>query len=628
MCGIFGWALPDSMRLDEGQLIGLTDCLQHRGPNAGGYWLADVAGGAWQIGLGHRRLSIIDLSETGAQPMHGEGGQVLIFNGEIYNYIELRRELEAEGVAFNGPSDTEVLLRLLIRRGAACLAKLRGMFAFAYWDARSSELILARDHFGKKPLYLASLPGQGFAFGSELEPLLAMPGFDRSFDWDSLPEYLEYRYVPGPNTFFKNVSKLQPGHFAVWSDGVLRTERYYTPPYADAVDHEIDDGQAEQAFMRTLREAVSIRLRSDAPFGAFLSGGIDSATIVGLMAQELGSPVKTFSAGFDEAAYSELENARGIAAHFGTEHTEVVVRSASIIDHLPKAILHRGAPVSEPSDIPILLLSKAASGTVRMVLTGEGSDELLAGYPKHRVDGLLTTYQRLVPDALHRLLMKPLMKAVPYSSRRLAIALRAAGERDPEARMRVWFGATTEADRKALLVKPHASRPLDPFPFSSRASALKRTLFFDQTSWLPDNLLERGDRMMMAGSIEGRMPFMDTELARLVSTFPSRLLTGHAGGKAILRRATAGLLPTGIANRKKVGFRVPVGVWFQSSLKDYLMDHLSGPSAVTTAFYRRAALDRIVGEHVSGVRNHEKLLWALLNLEMFARLFKPSLARS
>jgi len=623
MCGIFGWALPAERALSEAKLSALTDELFHRGPDASGHWLRESHDRNWQIGLGHRRLSIIDLSPAGAQPMHGEGGRVLIFNGEIYNYIELRRELEAEGVEFSGRGDTEVLLRLLMRHGSAALSKLRGMFAFAYWDG-ASELVLGRDQFGKKPLYLAELADGGLAFGSELTALTHMPGVDQRFDWDSLPEYLEYRYVPGPHTFFQGIKKLPPGHVAVWKRGRLTMERFFTPPFAFNREKPFSDREAEQRFSETLKEAVSIRLRSDAPFGAFLSGGIDSATVVGLMTQELSRPVRTFSVGFDESEYSELRYARQVAEHFHADHSEIIVPATAVIDHLPEAVLRRGAPVSEASDVPILLLSKMASQSVKMVLTGEGSDELLGGYPKHRADGLVTAYQHIFPGFLHRAIVEPLARYLPYSARRAAIVLRAAGEREPEARMAAWFGATTKAEREALLIHADPKRSLDQYPFSSQSTALKRILFFDQTSWLPDNLLERGDRMMMAGSIEGRMPFMDVELARLVASFPDRFLTGQKGGKAILRRTMGAMLPPEIISRKKVGFRVPINLWFRSSLKDYLLDHLTGPSAMASQLYRKPALEALIHEHLKGQRNHEKLLWALLNLEIFVRQLKPS----
>jgi asparagine synthase (glutamine-hydrolysing) len=397
MCGILGWVLPTSRALDRERLVELTDMLRHRGPDSAGYWIDTMHEGGWQVALGHRRLAIIDLSPGGAQPMADPNGRRIIFNGEIYNYVELRRELEQHQAHFSTSSDTEVLFKGLEVQGTDILGKLRGMFAFAAWDPAERELVLARDPFGKKPLYLAELADGGLVFASELQAISAFPGLDRSFDWDSLPEYLVHRYVPGPNTFFRAIKKLPPGHFAVWRNGSLTVQRYYTPPFANAQPEAIAMDEAVDRFSSVLEEAVRLRLRSDAPFGAFLSGGIDSAAVVGLMTRELGRPVQTFSAGFQESEHSELPYARLVAEHFGSEHTEIVVPPTAVFDHLSEAVRHRGAPVSEPADIPNLLLSPQASQSVKMVLTGEGSDELLGGYPKHKFEPWVARYQSLMP---------------------------------------------------------------------------------------------------------------------------------------------------------------------------------------------------------------------------------------
>ena len=275
MCGILGWVLPSSRALDQEALVRLTDLLKHRGPDSSGYRIEEVEGGRWQVGLGHRRLAIIDLSPGGAQPMSDGSGRLIIFNGEIYNYLELREELKQHQADFTTNSDTEVLLKGLEVWGLDVLPKLRGMFAFACWDPKERELILARDPFGKKPLYIAELPDGGLAFGSELHAIAAFPGIDRSFDWDALPEYLVHRYVPGPNTFFRAIKKLGPGHVAVWRSGSLKVKRYYTPPFANAPSEPMRMTEAVSRFSEELKESVRLRLRSDAPFGAFLSGGLN-----------------------------------------------------------------------------------------------------------------------------------------------------------------------------------------------------------------------------------------------------------------------------------------------------------------------------------------------------------------
>jgi asparagine synthase (glutamine-hydrolysing) len=626
MCGIFGWIVPTSHALDRHELVALTDLIKHRGPDGDGYALESVEKGSWQLALSQRRLAIIDLSPGGAQPMTDGAGRLITFNGEIYNYIELREELRRHQVTFHTSSDTEVLLKALSVWGTGALPKLRGMFAFAYWNEEGRELILARDPFGKKPLYVAETPGGGVVFGSELPAVAAFPGIDRGFDWDSLPEYLVHRYVPGPNTFFRSIKKLAPGHVAVWRNGKLDVRRYFTPPFAEARTERISMPEAVDRFSETLKESVRLRLRSDAPFGAFLSGGIDSATIVALMSEELDHPVATFSAGFSESEHSELGYARIVAKRFSTDHHEIVVPPTAVFEHLEQAVWHRGAPVSEPSDIPILLLSRSAAQKVKMVLTGEGSDERLGGYPKHKFEPWVATYQRLMPSVVHDYVAKPLAARLPYEASRAAIALRALTERDAPSRMSTWFGAMTPQEAASLVAQARPQRALDPFPFSSVGSPLKRTLFFDQTSWLPDNLLERGDRMMMAAGIEGRMPFMDTKLAQVVATFPDQIMLGAKGGKAVLRHAVRSRLPAEILGRKKVGFRVPVHLWFQTTLRDYLHDHLLGPKSNLPAICDRRRLEQVFQEHTKGQRNHEKMLWTLLNLDIFTRVLKPSLA--
>ena len=556
MCGIFGWALGVANRQSGETLSRITKLMAHRGPDGAGQSLFDTADGSFQIGLGHRRLSIIDIG-GGQQPMSSEDGRfTIIFNGEIYNYLELREELLALGHRFRTSSDTEVLIEAYRAWGLDAISRFRGMFAFALWDAETQRLVLARDAFGKKPLFLAARPGV-LLFASEIEPLVQFPGFDRTFNAEALGHYLLNRYVPGPATFLRAVKKLQPGHYAVWNAGSFTITRYFTPPFADTVPDVTSFDEAVRMFETTFDEAVRIRMRSDAPFGAYLSGGIDSSAVVATMVKHSSVPVRTFSVGFREAEYSELDHARIVAEQFGTDHQELVVDPHAFMENWQTAVLRRGAPVSEASDIPIFMLSKLASRSVKMVLTGEGSDELMGGYPKHRAEPLVSLYQQLMPGMLHEWLVSPLVRALPYGMRRVKILALAAGERDLANRMRVWFGGISVKEREAIMGREASLTPPDPYPFSPKLSSLRQILFFDQTSWLPDNLLERGDRMMMAGSIEGRMPFMDVDLARVVARFPDRFLIGTRGGKAVLRASMEKFLPPELSAGKKSGFACP-----------------------------------------------------------------------
>ena len=623
MCGIFGWALAAADRQSGDTLARITDLMAHRGPDGAGYSLSDTADGRFQIGLGHRRLSIIDIG-GGHQPMSSEDGRFIVtFNGEIYNYIELREELLALGHCFRTTSDTEVLIEAYRAWNLDAIGRFRGMFAFALWDAETQRLVLARDAFGKKPLFLTARPA-ALLFASEIEPLVQFPGFDRTFNIEALGHYLLNRYVPGPATFFRAVTKLQPGHFAVWRAGSFTITRYFTPPFANTLPDVNSFEDAVRMFETTFDEAVQIRMRSDAPFGAYLSGGIDSSAVVATMVRHSSVPVRTFSVGFREAEYSELDHARIVAEQFGTDHQELVVEPGAFMDDWQTAVLRRGAPVSEASDIPIFMLSKLASRSVKMVLTGEGSDELLGGYPKHWAEPWVSLYQRLMPGVLHEQLVSPLVRALPYGMRRVKVLASAAGERDLANRMRVWFGGISVKEREAIMGRKASLTPPDPYPFSSMLSGLRQTLFFDQTSWLPDNLLERGDRMMMAGSIEGRMPFMDVVLAGVVARFPDHFLIGAKGGKAVLRACMEKLLPPKILYRKKVGFRVPFGLWVRGPYREFAQDMLGSETSQLARICRQAKLRSLLSEHLKGWQNHERILWSLINLEIFLRVFKPS----
>jgi asparagine synthase (glutamine-hydrolysing) len=618
MCGLFGWALPEAKARDRGLLVKLTDRLAHRGPDGSGFWLGHTADQAWQIGFGHRRLSIIDPA-GGTQPMWSADGTAgVVLNGEIYNYIELRAELRQLGHSFATQSDTEVLIEAWRAWGMGALPRLRGMFAFALWDAKTQALVLARDLFGKKPIFLAE-GAFGLVFASEIDPLLAFPGVSRALEPDALRHYLLNRYVPAPLTFFRDIRKLLPGCALVWKQGNYTVERYFTPPLADVAPDFTNFETAVDAFGQVFDESVRIRMRSDAPYGAFLSGGIDSSAVVAQMAKHSATPVRTFSVGFREQNWSELHHAHRIANLFGTDHRELIVEPETFLAHWPEAILRRGAPVSEASDIPILMLSHLARQSVKMVLTGEGSDEILGGYPKHRAESWVATYQNLMPRLLHRS-----FAAATNGQSRLRILATALGERDFATRMRAWFGGISDSNRIALLGGNESIAPPDSFPFSIQThSALRRILFFDQTSWLPDNLLERGDRMMMAASIEGRMPFMDVELARLAARMPDRFLAGGRGGKRILRAAMRNILPPEILARRKIGFRVPLAHWFRTRCRDELRDMLASGHSSVARLCDPAILLRLLNEHLDGRRDNERILWALANLEMFLRSFRP-----
>jgi asparagine synthase (glutamine-hydrolysing) len=620
MCGIAGWIAAPRNAPEDAAMVPVLDAIAHRGPDGEGVVAYRIAGTGHRVVLGHRRLAIID--PNGArQPMCDQAaGIALTFNGEIYNFRELRAQLAKRGYRFERDSDTEVLLRAYQHWDKDVVQHLRGQFAFAIWDGRKERLLLARDRFGEKPLYLLEHDGSLY-FASEIKALLKMPGVQPRVNLRGVWDCLAYRYVPGPATLFEGVRKLLPATYALWQFGRVREVRYWhAPDKSERPKTRVADPVG--GFVARLDEAVKLQMVSDVPFGAFLSGGLDSSTIVALMSKHNGQ-VKTFSVGFAEDRYSELPYAAQVAKQFATAHTEIVVSHKEIMEELPKLVAFRDAPVSEPSDIPIYLLARAASRSVKMVLTGEGSDELLGGYPKHVMERFAWSW-RVMPSVLRRGLIAPLAQAMPFGFRRMKTAVASLNIDDWTDRYVRWFGAMSRAEREKLSVLAlNGCAVLDhpPFDAARRNTSLRRMLYFDQTSWLPDNLLERGDRMTMAASIEARVPFLDHKLAEYVSTLPDELRVRGLTTKWILRRAAREILPRRILRRPKVGFRVPVNEWFRGEMREYLAEHLASARSRTRAYYDPKALDRVLSEHVEGRQNHEKLLWTLLNLEIWHRQY-------
>jgi len=621
MCGIAGWIAPPASSLTEETLASMLRAIFHRGPDDQGMYSSRCGATGHEVFLGHRRLAIID-PEGARQPMcDAEAGLALVFNGEIYNFRALREELAPLGYRFTCDSDTEVLLRAYQHWGTEVVHHLRGMFAFAIWDARNERLFLARDRFGEKPLFLHE-NRSGLFFASEIKALLRVPGVRIGVSEDAVWDYLSYRYVPGPKTLFRGIRKLMPATTAIWERGFFTEKRYWTAP--DRAPGKFDQPPRDVVadFLSRLDEAVELQMVSDVPFGAFLSGGLDSSTIVALMSRR-NPVVNTFSVGFGESGYSELAYAAEVARHLGTRHHELVVNHRDIVDRLPSLVAYRDAPVSEPSDVPIHMLACEAARSVKMVLTGEGSDEILGGYPKHIAERFARGYQRL-PGLLRHRFIQPLVHALPYRFRRVKTAVTNLNIEDRPERYVRWFGALSRSERDRLSSLRLNGAPVlgsPPFDADPAGSALRRMLYFDQTSWLPDNLLERADRMTMAASIEARVPFLDHELAAFVSSLPDECRVRGLRGKWILREAGKQLLPERILTRPKVGFRVPVNEWFRGEMRDYLLDHLQSGSSLTRSYYEGQALDQVLAEHLNGRQNHEKLLWTLLNLEIWHRQY-------
>ena len=614
MCGICG-VLNFGTRgpADQAQLKRAADAMAHRGPDDEGFYLDG------ELGLGSRRLSIIDLP-GGHQPLSNEDGTLWIaFNGEIYNYRELRQQLEGRH-QFRTASDTEVILHLYEEHGTGLLEHLRGMFAFALWDKRQRRLLLVRDRIGIKPLYYLTEPGR-LAFASELRALRQLSTRPLDIDPQSVYDFFGFRYVPAPHTFYRHISKLLPGHFLIADASGIRQERYWDLPGEDEKPLAAEEYAAQ--VLETLRESVRLRLVADVPLGVFLSGGVDSTAIVALMADLGVHPLRTFSVGFEEEQYSELPYARRVAARFRTHHTEVVLRARDLADELQRLVAFRDEPVAEPTDVALYRMSLKAAETVKVVLAGEGSDELFAGYPKYAADrlaGLVSAFPQEVTSTIVRWL--------PYRQRRVRLALEALSIPDEAERSATWFASFSRQEREALFSPDflaqvdlaHPARVFAQYLEQVRdRPPLKRMLYADLKIWLPDNLLLRGDQMTMAASIEERVPFLDHKLVELAARIPVRLLTQGFRTKVLLRQALRPYLPPETLRRRKVGFTVPVGPWFKKSLNSFVADLLLSPDARSREYFNVANMENFVREHFDGVRDRQKQIWALINFELWCR---------
>jgi asparagine synthase (glutamine-hydrolysing) len=612
ICGIFNFGTKAPV--DLAALKRATAAMIHRGPDDEGFYIDR------DLGLGNRRLSIIDLP-GGHQPISNEDQQVWItFNGEIYNYRELREQLLASGHQFRTASDTEAIVHLYEQRDLACIEHLRGMFAFALWDGSKRRLLLVRDRLGVKPLFYRMEPGR-LIFASELRALRELAELPVEVNLQSVYDFFGFRYIPAPDTFYRNVHKLLPGHYLVADGESVKTQSYWDIPSDE--DNSRSEDEAAADVVEHLRESVRLRLIADVPLGVFLSGGTDSSAVVALMAELGARPLRTFAVGFEESNYSELPFARLVADRFATEHHEFVVRPEHLIEGLPRLIAFRDEPVAEPTDVALHLISRLASESVKVVVAGEGGDELFAGYPKYAAE----RWAGLV-SALPREVMLGMARLLPYRQRRSKLALETLSIRDEAERSANWFASFSQEERKALFApdflaqvdEAHPARVFGHYIEKARdRSPLKRMLYTDLKVWLPDNLLLRGDQMTMAASLEERVPFLDHKLVELAARLPSRFLAQGFRTKALLKRALRGYLPAEILRRRKVGFAVPVSEWFRKPLKTLVSDLLLSPSAAARGYFNADHVARCVQEHFDGVQDHQKQLWALLNFELWSR---------
>jgi asparagine synthase (glutamine-hydrolysing) len=637
MCGICGW-LDFDMKFCLGNKRAAAErmnaTLAHRGPDDAGVAVFDDAA------LAMSRLSIIDLT-TGHQPIANDAETSwIVYNGEIYNFPELRPELEARGHRFRTRSDTEVILHAYEAWGPGCVRRLRGMFAFAIYDRRArvinrsgqpsavgSCLFLARDRVGKKPLYYYH-DADRLVFASEIKALLAHPDVPRRINRRIIPLYLAYGYVPAPFTMFEDIYELPPGHALTAQDGQVAVHEYWDAAYPSISGLHLSEQEYTKRLRELLEEAVRIRLISDVPLGAFLSGGLDSTAIVAFMARLMDQPVKTFAIGFeDDPSFDELEYARLAAHTYGTDHREFVVRPDAV-DLLPKLVWHYDQPFADSSAIATYLVSKLTREHVTVALTGDGSDELFAGYERFAATRLAEAYRRT--PQLMQAALGHLLRALPESTSYDGFVRRARRfvENAPlplAQRYLGWVGIFHDGFLRELLADDTDVAPVSHFKTYFEqvqdVDPIGQLLSVNIKSYLPGDLLVKTDRMTMANSLEARCPFLDQELLEFAARIPSDLKLKRLTTKYILKRALEGYVPREIIQRKKHGFGVPVGHWFRTSLKDYVRRVLLSPQALRRGYFREEALRRLIEEHQNGKRDHSHRLWALLSFEMWHRVF-------
>lgn len=621
MCGICGFISdgPPNGAQARVWLESMNACLRHRGPDDEGYYLDN------QAALAMRRLSIIDLF-TGHQPVSNEDHSLwLVFNGEIYNYRELRIDLLRRGHQFRSRSDSEVILHAYEEFGEACVERFNGMFAFAIWDARDRKLFLARDRLGIKPLYYCPLQ-PGIVFGSELKAVIAHPEVPRRIRLPSLDAFLTLEYVPGPETIFEDIYKLQPGHLLTYQDGDLETRSYWD---LETRPVPVRREECVEALAELLSDAVGLQMVSDVPVGAFLSGGIDSSTVVALMAGHSPSPIRTFSIGFGDRTYNELPYARQVARRFQTAHEEAFIEP-DIVSLVERLVWHLDEPFGDTSMLPTFLVSQLASRSVKVVLSGDGGDEVFAGYDTY-VAQKAEAYYRLLPGMLRRALLPAVLRAVPPQPAKKGLINKAKrfveGAALPaELQHARWMVYLSETERRRLFLPDvreslNGRSALQPllahFGRVAHRDSLAQQQYVDIKTYLVDDILTKVDRMSMATSLEARVPLLDHRVVEFAWSLPPHLKLHRGRTKVILREAMKGVLPREVLTKPKEGFSSPVKQWLRGPLRPLMMDLLSPARLRSRSYFEPDCVGRWVQEHIEGRVNHSHRLWSLMMFELW-----------
>jgi len=631
MCGINGIALTSrsSLKLDADVLRRMRDCLIHRGPDDSGSYIDG------RIGLGHRRLSIVDV-KAGHQPMSNEDGSLHItYNGEIYNHADFRDGLEAKGHVYQTHCDTETILHLYEEHGRGCVEYLRGMFAFAIWDAGKKELFIARDRLGVKPLYYMQTGDGSLFFASEIKALLAAGALRPELNFSALPDYLANHSTSGEDTLFRGVKRLLPGHTLIWRDGQLQIDQYWDLKFSpDAGASNLSDDEYIAEWLELFRTSVKLRLMADVPLGMFLSGGIDSSAIAAMMSGMVAEPIKTFSVGFQEREANELHYARLVAEKFKTDHHEIIVSPEEFFSALPTLIWHEDEPLAHPASVPLYFVSRLAAKHVKVVLTGEGSDEMLAGYYRYRTTvynlAFGARYHQVMPAGLRRLVGNAI-EGMSLSSpiRRKFTRTFLCLPPDIESLYFDNFGVFGRRLQQQLLMPEtqESIGSLDPYKavraYISQTDAdtlLNKLLYVDTKTYLHE-LLMKQDQMSMAASIESRVPFLDHKLVEFTAQLPERMKLKGMTTKRVLREAMKGLLPESILSRSKMGFPVPLGSWFRGPFRSWVDEYVLGDRSLSRGLFVTDFVRELVARHQSGTENHSERLWMLINFEIWQRQF-------
>ena len=625
MCGIVGITNSSSGSINREVLEKMNSCIVHRGPDDDGFYIKE------NVGLAMRRLSIIDVAH-GKQPIHNhDKTKWIVYNGEVYNFQEVRNDLEKQGDKFYTNSDTEVIVQLYDRYGADCVLYLRGMFAFAIWDESDKSLFIARDRVGKKPLLYSHQPNGDLIFGSEFGALLQHPSVSREVDFEAIDSYLSYLCVPAPQTAFKQIRKLEPAHWLRWKDGKIETKRYWSPDFSKKI--KITENEAIEETTRLLRESTKLRMISEVPLGAFLSGGVDSSTVVALMAQESEKPVKTFSIGFEDEDFSELKYAKKVANYVGAEYHEFIVKPDAL-EVLPLLVEHYGEPYADSSAIPTYYVSKETRKFVTVALNGDGGDESFAGYERHAAMQIAEIYHSF-PKILTKALVEAPVNLIPTSEMKKSRVrdakrfLEAASMPRTERYFR-WMSVFNREAKKELYTREFNERVaaqnpstfLDKWFVKANGSGiLDTTLLTDQMTYLPNDLLVKVDIASMANSLEARSPLLDHKVIEFAASLPEKIKMKRFETKSLLKKVATRLVPPEVVYRRKMGFVVPIGSWFRSEMKNFVCEVLLSEKSLMRGIIKPEMIEKYVGEHICAERDHAHQIWTLLMLELWFQKF-------